>query len=125
MGSQQVNREIIGGWLSESEGVEFIAYAADMGIDSAALATILLVRELNHDRLGGLPDRLGDSLVRKDRRVTARAKLIGFKERFAKHAAKYALSSDAAAATVFRAELRERWLEKCVCQTGNQFDSHS
>lgn len=124
MNGKGLNREIVGGWLSEMEGVVFIEYAAELGIDSAALATILLVRELNHDRLGHLPDRLGDSLVRKERRVTARAKHIGFKERFAKHAAKYALSSDAAAAVVFRAELREKWLGKCIGSNGNQVDSY-
>lgn len=125
MKGKRFDREIVGGWLSESEGAAFIDYASEIGIDSAALATILLVRELNHDRLGNLPDRLGASLVRKDRRVTARAKHNGFKEQFAKHAAKYALSSDAAAAAVFRAELRERWLGKCIGLDGNQVDSQS
>ena len=123
MKGKQIRSEIVGGWLYEAEGVAFIEYAAEIGIDSAALAMILLVRELNHDRLENLPDRLGDGQIRKDRRVTARTKHIGFKERFAKHAAKYALSSDAAAAAVFRAELSERWLEKCVGLNGNQVDS--
>lgn len=123
MSGQRGGREIVGGWLSEVEGVAFIEYASAIGIDSAALATILLVRELNHDRLSDLPDRLGDSAVRKDRRVTARAKHSGFRERFALHAAKHDLSSDAAAATLFRAELRERWLGKCIGSNGNQVDS--
>lgn len=125
MTARRVNREIVGGWLSEKEGVEFIEYAAEIGIDSNALATILLVRELNHDRLGTLPERFGDRPVRKERRVSARAKHSGFKERFAEHATRHAMSSDAAAATVFRAELREKWLRECVGMMGNQLDSHT
>lgn len=123
MGGRQIAREVVGGWLSESEGVAFIEYASEIGVDSAALATILLMREINHDRLGSLLDREGGSPVHKDRRVSARAKHSGLKERFACHAAKCGVSSDAAAAAVFRAELRERWLGKCIGLHGNQVDS--
>ncbi len=124
MTSKRSGNEIVGAWLSEKEGVDFIDYAAQIGIDSTALATILLVRELNHDRLTRLSGYLVDRPVRKERRVSARAKHSGFKERFAEHAMRHGLSSDAAAAAVFRAELREKWLSQCVGLIGNQVDSH-
>ena len=114
---------IIGGWLSEADGTEFIEYASKIGIGASALATLLLVRELNHDRMASIIDRGGKGPVQKDRRITARIKRKELKERFAEHARKYALSSDAAAAAVFRAELSEKWLEKCVSLDGNHIDS--
>lgn len=119
------DRQVVGGWLTHVEGIAFAEYAYAIGIDEAALATILLVRELNSDRLSSLPERQTSRAVIKQKRVSAGAKQMGLKSRFAKHASKHGLSSDAAAAALFRAELRERWLGKCVGLAGNQVDSQA
>lgn len=113
----------IGGWLSNSEGQAFAAYAAEIGIDSAALATILINREIQCANLPNLVGAGEKGQVHKGKRITARTKRTELKSLFATHAAKHGLSSDAAAATVFRAELNEKWLEKCLAKRGNQVDS--
>ncbi|MEC9068126.1 MAG: hypothetical protein VX569_12695 [Pseudomonadota bacterium] len=107
-------KSVIGGWLSEEEGAAFVEYASQIGIDSAALATLLLMRELSEGKLG--PTRKGviSSPVRKGRRVTARTSRPDLKKRFHEHAAACGLSSDAAAAALFRKELKEKWLGRCV-----------
>ena len=104
----------IGGWLSKEQGIEFEKYSASLGVDLAALATILIVRELNHDRLPSLVELGSRHRTQKGKRVSARTKQVELKERFADHAKKCGLSSDAAASALFRAELAERWLGKCL-----------
>lgn len=111
-------RATIGGWLSKPQGKEFEAYAAEIGLDLAALATILIVKELNHDRLAGLVAPKPTSRTDKGRRISARTKQADLKRRFADHAAKHGLSSDAAASVLFRCELSERWLGKCLGLSG-------
>lgn len=114
---------VIGGWLSEPDGDAFNAYALEIGIDSAALATLLIVRELNQPRMADILASEALTFVRKERRISARTARVELKARFAEHAAKYDASSDGAAAAVFRAELAEKWLGKCVGVLGNQVDS--
>jgi hypothetical protein len=109
---------VIGGWLSDAEGGAFVQYAAEIGIDSAALATLLLVRELSEDGLCTIRTDGRITAVQKERRITARTVRHDLKERFRAHAAKHGLSSDAAAAAIFRTELGERWLGKCLGLTG-------
>lgn len=115
----------IGGWLSREQGIEFEAYSAELGLDMAALATILIVRELNHDKLLGLIDSGTRPRSAKGKRVSARTKQVKLKERFSEHAAKHGLSPDAAAAMLFRAELTEKWLGRCLGFRGNQLDSQT
>ncbi|MBY8332388.1 hypothetical protein [Qipengyuania pacifica] len=107
-------KSVIGGWLSEEEGATFAEYASQIGIDAAALATLLLMKELSEGKLGATRKPVINSPVRKGRRVTARTSRLDLKQRFNNHAAAHGLSSDAAAAAVFRTELQERWLGKCV-----------
>jgi hypothetical protein len=118
-------RETIGGWLSKADGLAFAEYAAEIGIDLAALATILLVRELNHDRLGVLRPLSDAGHAEKGKRVSVRPKRSDLKEEFGQHALRHNLSPDAATSILFRAELRERWLGKCLGLGGNQIDSRS
>lgn len=115
----------LGGWLTQAQGIEFESYAAEIGLDLAALATILVVRELNHDRLAALIAQGHAHPPIKDRRVSARTRQAEIKLRFADHARKHRLSPDAAASAVFRAELNERWLGKCLGIFGNQVDSQA
>lgn len=116
---------VIGGWLSEADGDAFHAYALEIGIDSAALATLLIARELGQPRMADILDPATLTVVRKERRISARTAQTELKARFAEHAAMHGISSDGAAAAVFRAELKEKWLGKCVADVGNQVDSPS
>ena len=108
------NRVTIGGWLSSQEGIEFEEYSNNLGVDIAALATILIVRELNCDRLLALAASGSRPRANKGKRISARTKQVHIKERFADHAIRHGLSPDAAATVLFRAELKERWLGTCL-----------
>lgn len=102
--------DTIGGWLTLQQGFEFTEYATKIGIDQSALATILIVRELSRDRLSSLLLADSGKVPGKGKRVSARTRHADLKARFAVHAAKHGVSADAASATLFRAELSERWL---------------
>jgi hypothetical protein len=105
---------VIGGWLSKADGDAFHAYALEIGIDSAALATLLITRELRQRRMADILDPEALTVVRKERRISARTAQAKLKARFVEHAAMHGISSDGAAAAIFRAELREKWLGKCL-----------
>lgn len=105
-------RITIGGWLSKEDGKKFQDYADLVGLDLAALATLLIVRELNHDRLGALAEKGGSNP--KGKRITAASAKPDLKAQFSDHAEQYGLSSDAAASRLFRAELTEGWLSNCL-----------
>lgn len=111
-------KSVIGGWLSEEEGAAFAEYASQIGIDAAALATLLLIKELSEGKLGATRKPVINSPVRKGRRVTARTSRLDLKQRFQDHAAAHGFSSDAAATALFRTELQERWLGRCVGLSG-------
>ena len=106
------SRARIGGWLSVAEGLEFESYATQIGIDHSALATLLIVRELNRDNLSSLATRSGGVCCEKGRRVTASPKGTDWKARFADHARVHSMTPDAAASMIFRFELAEKWLAK-------------
>lgn len=124
-GGAKPQKDPIGGWLSVEEGVEFEAYANTLGIDLAALATILVVRELNCDNLSKFDSARPRSRVSKGKRISAHTNLTDLKERFGRHALRHGLRPDPAAAILFRAELSERWLWTCLGFNGNQLDSHA
>ncbi len=105
-------RITIGGWLSNEDGKKFQDYADLIGLDLAALATLLIVRELNHGRLGALAEKGGSKP--KGKRITAASAKADLKAQFSRHAAQYGLSSDAACSLLFRAEVAERWLSNCL-----------
>jgi len=108
---------VIGGWLSEADGAEFADYASSLGIDCSALATLLLVRELAANRLEYMLASVS-APYRKEKRVSARSVRLDLKARFSKHAKDNNVSCDAAAAAVFRTELAERWLIRCLLHEG-------
>lgn len=124
-GSAGAQKGPIGGWLSVEEGVEFEAYANTLGIDLAALATILVVRELNCDNLSRLDSTGPRPRVSKGKRISARTKQADLKERFGLHALQRGIKPDSAASALFRAELSEHWLWTCLGFKGNQLDSHA
>lgn len=104
----------IGGWLRASEKKEFDAYLAQFCIRPAAAATLLIVRELGCKRLPDLQRKYGQKLGSDRKRVSARPTKLELKAEFEKHAAEFGMAPDPAASVVFRAELKERWLERIL-----------
>ncbi|OYW45880.1 MAG: hypothetical protein B7Z08_01395 [Sphingomonadales bacterium 32-68-7] len=106
-------RDAIGAWLSADDGDAYVEYCRGLGLDESALATLLLVREVNAGRLhelkalGGLPNF-------KQKRVTIRPKGSGLREKFLAHAKANGLGLEQAAALVLMAETREKWLEQVL-----------
>lgn len=105
--------DAIGTWLSADDGDAYAEYCKGLGLDESALATLLLVREVNAGRLqelkalGGLP-RI------KQKRVTIRPKGSGLREKFIAHAKANGLGMERAAALVLMAETREKWLQSVL-----------
>lgn len=105
----------IGGYLTPDEHEAFKRYAAQFHLKESGLANLLLARELTLGRLPELKARDGAGLPLKDRRrITAHAPTVAVKAAFQAHSQKAGLTSNQAAAILFRAELRERWLERSV-----------
>lgn len=107
-------KAVIGGWLSDEEGESFATYAAEIGIDTSALATLLIAREMSENGLGATRANGRSPPLLKGRRISARTARRDLRDRFRAHAAGFGMSSDSAAAAVFRAELEERWLGKVI-----------
>lgn len=115
----------IGGWLTKAEGEKFQALALSVGLDESALATILVVRELNTRSLAVDQSRFISTTVTKEKRITARPKRDELKVQFQGYCRSLGLSMDATAAAVFRKEIAENWLGTTIGATGNQLDSRS
>lgn len=115
-------RSIIGAWLSADDGHAFSSYAQSLGLDESALATLLLVRELQLKRLANTSEKRLDA-AGKVKRVSARPRNPAVESAFAAHAKSVGLRPGRAASILYLAELSERWLERALCLQGNQIDS--
>ncbi len=112
----------ITGYLTPVQAAAFQNHAASGGLDVSALANLLIVRELRTKRLPILKMDFDVDLPPGERmKVTAHQRLDITKEAFAAHAAETGLKPSPAAAILFRAELKERWLTFSLGV--NQFDS--
>lgn len=103
-------RDAIGAWLSADDGDEYVEYCKGLGLDESALATLLLVREVNAGRLQELKSQVRLPST-KHKRVTIRPKGSGLREKFMAHAKANGLGMERAAALVLMAETREKWLQ--------------
>lgn len=104
----------IGGYLRPAEGAVFDAYSAQFKLRKGAVATLLILRELRCGRLPILKDRYPMPEGRGRKRVTARPTDLSLKRAFEKHVAELGMDPDPSAGILFRAELHERWLERCT-----------
>jgi hypothetical protein len=106
------------GYLLPEECEEFNAYAGSMNLNSSAVANLLIVRELRLRRLPELEH------YQRDHPRAECAKIVGHqsndraKRAFTAHAESCGLKPTAAAERLFRAELKEHWLEHCIQQSG-------
>ena len=106
----------IGGNLGPSEFAEFQRYAAELQISESCLANLLIQREMRLRRLGELTNRLDGPVARSERggRVTGHQSNRELKEAFERHARDHGISAGHGATILFRTELEERWLARCV-----------
>lgn len=112
----------ITGYLTPVQAAAFQDLAASGGLDVSALANLLIVRELRVNRLRILKADFDADLGQGERmKITAHQRFDVTKEAFSAHAAATGLKPGPAAAILFRAELKERWLTFCLGV--NQFDS--
>lgn len=104
--------------MTEIEARAFASYAEGLGIDTTALANLLIRRELELCRLGALvAERPRESVTK----VTAHFRAAELKAHFRDHAGKFGLRPGPAAALLYRAELEEKWLLSSL--SVNHFDS--
>lgn len=105
----------IGGYLTPEEHAEFKRYAAEFHLKESSLANLLIARELCQRRLDQLRHSYLTSAPLKIRsRVTAHQPEGHAKLALEALASSVGISPDQAASVIFRAELTERWLAKCV-----------
>lgn len=108
--------------MTPDERDAFHDYALQHGLDSTALANLLIARELQARRLLVLAGRYDASGPLPERaKVVAHTPSAATKSAFTGLAEAAGLKPSRAAAILFRAELHERWLERHVLV--NQFDS--
>jgi hypothetical protein len=105
----------IGGYLRPDERTAFDEYVKQFKpLRIGEVATLLVLRELKCGRLGELATSYPKPAGNGRKRVTARPSDPGLKVAFEEHVCQFGLAPDPAAATVFRAELHERWLERSI-----------
>lgn len=110
----------IGCYMSPADAAKLSAYAADLGVKRPLLVLLLVLRELNCQRLPALRHHYPYESMKKGRgRITARLNERSVKEAFMAHIGKFDMGPDEAAWILFQAELSEKWLEKSL-QNGNQ-----
>jgi len=117
----------ITGYVTLEERSSFAEYARGLGLDGAALASLLLHREL---RVGRLPDLQSKGRNSKStdcpEKITIHRIDDVTKGKFKEHAETYQLKSSPALALLCRAELKERWLEKAMTsKRTTRFESKS
>lgn len=105
--------DAIGTWLSAADGEAFADYCRSLGLDESALATLLLVREVNVGRLQTLTTHCRPPHF-KDKRVTIRPRRSGLREEFDRHAKANGLGIERATALLLVAETQEKWLERLL-----------
>lgn len=105
----------ITGYLTADERSRLAEYARSHGLDAAALASLLLHREL---RVGRLRDLRSKGRLPKPTECPEKVTIHRIddlaKGRFKEHAKSCQLKSSPALALLCRAELQERWLEKAM-----------
>jgi hypothetical protein len=105
----------IGGYLRPNEREAFDEYVEQFKpLRIGEVATLLVLRELKSARLALLPKRYPKPAGKGRKRITARPMDLTLKRAFEEHVARFDLDPDPAAAFIFRAELKERWLERCI-----------
>lgn len=110
------------GYVTSEDRDRFEAYALAHGINVTALANLLIARELRARRLTKLQDAFDAT-----RPLASRSKIVAHtpdaatKAAFTARAHEAGMKPSRAAAVLFRAELKERWLETYVLV--NRFDS--
>lgn len=117
--ARQLKDPQIGGNLTQDEARDLKAYAAIFQLTLNQLGFLLVIRELNLERLPDLAVNFTQRVAKARRkRVTTRPKNPFIKIAFVEHAGKHDMGSDEAASIIFRAELSERWLLDCVGSNG-------
>lgn len=106
----------IGGNLRPGELAEFKQYASNLLISESSLANLLIQREVWLRRLGHLMKRFAGPVPASERggRITGHQANGELKEALKRHAKEQGTNLSHAATILFRAELDERWLAKCV-----------
>lgn len=106
----------IGGNLHPDEFAAFQSYVAGLMISESSLANLLIQREMRLRRVGELAKRLEGPVTTKERggRVTGHQAGAELKEAFEQHASEQGLAPGHAATILFRAELEEGWLARCI-----------
>jgi hypothetical protein len=118
-GDTQAARPQIGCYMSSDDAAKLSAYAKRLGVKRSILVFLLVLRELNCNRLVTLHDLYPYEGKKKGlSRVTARLSTKTLKRAFDAHIARHNIGSDEAAWALFQAELTERWLDKSLC-SGN------
>ena len=103
-------------YLPSDDAETFLSYSNSLGIDKSSLANLLIVRELQLNRLDSLSRfRHGQSSA-SCTKVTAHLSDPAIKDAFTASAARHKLRPGTAAGMIFRAELEERWLERSLRQ---------
>lgn len=103
------------GYLTIEEAALFEEYAATFFMAVAPLATLLVAREMQLKRLSDLrPSYLIDLRGLPQKKVVAHQSGSALKYAFKDHVRALGLRPGQAAATLFRAELSERWLSTAV-----------
>lgn len=104
-----------GGYLSAAEHSEFKLYAESLNISVSSLASLLVLREMSGCRIADLMACFDMSPPSgKRNRVTVHHRDSSQKAGFEAHCHEAGVAPDRAAAVLFRAELKERWLSSCV-----------
>lgn len=105
----------IGGYLSEDEHKAFKKYVASLDVSESSLANLLILRELHRKRLPELFSKLASHVPSDQRRrVTAHQRRSEPKAAFETWCNEVGISPGQAASILFRAELNECWLRRCI-----------
>ena len=104
----------IGGWVRADEYARFMKYLGQFHLRPAAVATLLIVRELRHCRLPHLKGDYSHPAGADRERITAGPVDGRLKQEFEAHVQRLGLGPDPAAAIIYRAELDEKWLERAL-----------
>jgi hypothetical protein len=105
--------QIVGRMPDDDYGA-FCAYCGSFGLDKSVLALLLIRRELTLSRLGDFRRDVGLTEGPMPRKVVARFPALEAKMAFDRHAAAAGLKPTTAAGILYRAELKDRWLERAI-----------
>lgn len=104
-----------GGYLSDEQHAAFKQYAASLNVSVSCVASLLVLREMSARRLKRLKSDFDVGLPPgKRNRVTTHHRDPNQKAAFKAWCLESGIPPDRAAAVLFRAELHEQWLRRCV-----------